>query len=235
MNEHTKQKILAHANAEYPRECCGLLVNREGREYYHPCKNIAQGTDHFAISPEDYANAEDIGEVIAVIHSHPNASPQPSQADKVSCEASGLPWHIVSIPNEQWASFQPTGYKAPLIGREFYHGVLDCYALIRDWYSEEKGIALPDFFRTDDWWNKGQNLYLENFEKAGFFRVDEDPRPGDVLLMQILAPVPNHGAVYLGDDLILQHLHGRLSGREIWGGYYKKHTTHILRHKQCAK
>jgi cell wall-associated NlpC family hydrolase len=130
----------------------------------------------------------------------------------------------------------PEGYTAPLLGRMWCHGVLDCYSLIRDWYRLERGIVLPDFTRSDEWWLKNQNLYVDNFRAAGFTRiVDEDAlQPGDVLLMQIMAPVPNHGAVYLGDGIILHHLHGRLSCREVWGGYYKKHTTHILRHDYAA-
>ena len=50
--------------------------------------------------------------------------------------------------------------------------------------------------------------------------------------MQVLSNVPNHAAIYLGGDVIGHHLYGRLSGRDVYGGYYKKHTTHVLRKKQ---
>jgi cell wall-associated NlpC family hydrolase len=48
--------------------------------------------------------------------------------------------------------------------------------------------------------------------------------------MQVASPVPNHAAVYLGDGLILHHLQGRLSSRDVYGGYWQKVTTHALRH-----
>ena len=48
--------------------------------------------------------------------------------------------------------------------------------------------------------------------------------------MQVASPVPNHAAVYLGDGLILHHLQGRLSSRDVYGGYWQKITTHILRY-----
>jgi cell wall-associated NlpC family hydrolase len=54
--------------------------------------------------------------------------------------------------------------------------------------------------------------------------------PGDCFLMQVASPVPNHAAVYLGDGLILHHLQGRLSSRDVYGGYWQKVTTHVLRY-----
>ena len=224
-----------HAEAEacarlaYPREACGLIVVVKGRERLRACTNAAEGDDHFIIMPEDYAAAEDAGEIVGVWHSHCNVGPEPSEADRVSCERGSVPWHIYALPSGRWASFEPSGYRAPLVGRQFQHGVLDCYALIRDFYDETYGITLPDFERTDNWWHRGQNLYLENFGKAGFV-VADTPQHGDVLLMQMSSPVPNHAAIWLEGDMILHHLHGRLSSRDVWGEFYRKNTVKVLRH-----
>jgi proteasome lid subunit RPN8/RPN11 len=234
MNDDTRAKALAHAKREAPREACGLVVVIGRREDYVACRNIAPGADQFAIDPHDWAAAEDRGDIVAIFHSHPGAGPEPSEADRAACEETGLAWHIVGLPTERWATLEPSGYVTPLIGREFSHGVLDCYGLIRDYYKQECGVALRDFQRLNDWWSQGGNLYLENFAAAGFVRVDLDKdfsmRQHDVLLMQIAAPVPNHGAVYAGDGTILHHLYGQLSSRVVYGGYYRKHTTHVLRY-----
>lgn len=224
-----QDEALAHAKASYPREACGLVVVFNGRERYRPCTNAAQGDDHFTIPAEEFAAAEDAGEVVGVFHSHCNALPDPSEADRVACEASGLTWHIVGVPTERWFSFSPSGYVAPLVGRQFQHGVLDCFAIVRDWYAHERKITLRDFDRSDDWWHKGQNLYMDNFAIAGFVETTE-LSPGAVILMQIQAPVANHAAIYLGDDTILHHLHGRLSSRDIYGGYYRRVTVKVLRY-----
>lgn len=142
-----------------------------------------------------------------------------------------MPWHIVTWPNGEWVYLEPTGYEAPLIGRHWSHGVLDCYSIIRDWYRLERGITLPDFERADEWWHKGQNLYVENFKAAGFTSVPmEELQPGDVLLMQVASRVSNHGAVYLGNNIMLHHLHRRLSCRAVFDGYYRKHCTMVLRY-----
>ena len=93
-------------------------------------------------------------------------------------------------------------------------------------------LDLPDYQRFDEWWKRGENLYLDNFTHAGFDVASSDGLgEGDVLLMQVNSDVPNHAAIYLGDGLILHHLQGRLSSRDVYGGYWQKITTHILRHQ----
>lgn len=228
MQENIREAAEAHAAKEYPRESCGLVVLIAGVEHYVPCKNTAVSSEHFQIAPEQYAAAEDAGTITAIIHSHPDYSAEPSQADRVACEDSGLPWHIVGYPSLKWCSIAPEGYRAPLIGREFSHGILDCYTLIQDWYLENKGVELIDIPRRDEWWKKGENLYSENFVRAGF-TVTDDLHEGAVILMQVLSDVPNHAAIYVEDNIILHHLHGRLSCRDVYGGYWRKHTTHILK------
>lgn len=234
MERSTFDAIRAHAAADYPREACGLVVVVKGRERYVPCRNVAAGSEHFVLPAEDYAVAEDMGEVVAIVHSHPDAPAAPSEADLVSCEASGLPWHILSFPADDFRTIEPRGYIAPLVGRQFAHGVLDCYTLIRDWYSRERGIDLPDFARRDDWWSKGDDLYLRHYAEAGFVEVSQDQpeHVGDVILMQLRSPVPNHAGIYLGDGLILHHLHGRLSSRDVYGGYWQEITRCVLRYQQ---
>lgn len=232
MNDKTTQEIRAHAEREYPRECCGVITVVKGKERYVPCRNIAEKDHDFQIHPGDFAEAEDAGEVIAIVHSHCNRPPIPTQADLVQCEVHGKPWVIVSWPTGQIHTFEPTGYKAPLVGREFHHGILDCYALGRDYYQEKLGITLPDFPREYEWWLKGQNLYLEHMEEAGFVRVDPSTlRLHDGLLMQLASPTPNHAAVYIGENLILQHVMHRLSSRDVYGGWYRKCTVAVLRHR----
>lgn len=230
--ESTKKEILNYAYEKSPRESCGLIIIYKGKQRYIPCNNLAVGTDNFVLDPVDYEKADQQGEIVAVVHSHPNMSAKPSQADLVACEASGLPWFIVGIPSEQWEYLEPSGYIAPLVGRQWSHGVLDCYAIIRDWYKQERNITLPDFDRSDEWWKAGQNLYMDNILKVGFKPISLDNiATGDVILMAISSGVPNHGALYLGDGVILHHIQNRLSTREVYGGYYLKNTTGYFRYE----
>lgn len=226
-------KQAAHADAltSYPGEACGLVVVVKGRTRYWPCKNVAPGGEHFQIDPHTYATAEDAGEVVGVFHSHPDAPPYPSEADRAAAEQSGVEWHILSLPSCNWHSFKPSTYVPPLVGREFVHGSVDCYSLVRDWYRVVRGIDLPDFQRTDEWWVNGENLYMDNFGIAGFGSVPSaEMSHGDVLLMKIQSPVPNHAAIYLGGGMILHHLYGRLSSRDEYNGMYQDLTVKTLRY-----
>lgn len=231
LTDAVRQAAIEHSEAEYPREACGLVIIQRGRQVYVPCRNLALDQDQFIIDPEDYAAADQRGEVIAVVHSHPNLPPIPSQADRVACEASGLAWHIFSPHTGEWGALYPTGYTAPLVGREWAFGTLDCYSIIRDWYRQERCTELPDFHRVDGFWRRGENLYMDNFRHAGFYEIPvNDLQAGDVILMTNGSPMPTHGAVYLGDGMILHHVQNRLSSREIYGGIWQQNTVGALRY-----
>ena len=196
------RQIMSHAQDESPKECCGLIAVVKGKRRYFPCKNLADTPDeHFVLDPADYASVEDKGEIVAVVHSHPTTNHNPSPADRVACEQSGLPWHIVNPNTQNWGYCEPEGFELPYVGREFSHGIVDCYSLCRDWYRHEFGLDLYNYPRRDQWWENGENLYLENFQKEGFHRIPvEELQRGDALLMQLASDVPNHAAIYLGDQ-----------------------------------
>jgi len=210
----------------------------KGKLIYTPCRNVFANDpykhDVFQIEEEDYAAVEDKGEIVAIVHSHVGEPPIPSMSDKVGIEAHGVPWLIVNHPVGNFTITEPSGYKAPPIGRPYVYGSLDCFSLCRDYY-KEIGIHFKDYARGERWWEKGENLYMDNFEEAGFFLIEQkDLREHDAILMMARSAVPNHAAIYLGNNLILQHCEGRLSSRDVYGGYWMKCATHFLRHRSLA-
>ena len=228
-------QILEHAKAESPSECCGLLAVVKGRLKYFECENLAYDPEiTFLLNPNDYMRIEDKGEIVGVVHSHPNSHPNPSEADKVACEESGVPWHIVSPHLNSWGYCEPAGFVLPYVGRKFVFGVVDCYSMCRDWYKREWDLNLTNYLRKDQWWDAGENLYVDNFANEGFKEIPiRELEKGDTILMQIKSPVPNHAAIYLGNQQILQHLQGRLSSRDVYGGYYAINTVMALRHENA--
>lgn len=91
------EEIGRHAEREYPRECCGLLIGRivdggRAREVHatYPVANIfseeAERHHRMAIEPLEYARAERLHAsrglgVVGNYHSHPDHPAVPSQYD----------------------------------------------------------------------------------------------------------------------------------------------------------
>lgn len=230
-------KAAEHLASDTSREMCGLVVVVKGRKRYRPCRNVAVEREFFILDPLDWAAAEDAGEVVAVVHSHPFNPPTPSQADLVACERSELPWYIYSPYLDTWNEIKPSGYKAPLIGREWVWGVTDCWTLVRDWYGEELGLELRDWTRPNSPLEfEEQPLFESSWEETGFVEISlSDLEYGDALLMALDSSKLNHCAVYVGEQQILHHIRGRLSSRDVFGGYYLKSTGRALRHSSRMK
>lgn len=229
-----------HARDAFPEESCGFIV--DGR--YLPMKNTAGDPElhkndpdcgcrlcAFKIADADYL--QHAASIQAVVHSHPNGPAHPSRLDMLHQASSDLTWVILTLDESRFGPVIVWGGDCPvepLIGREFIHGVTDCYALIRDVFALGKEgmaaqgmkwpfdpIELPIGEREDNWWmhDANNNLYEENYPKAGFVEIKiNDVRPGDVFLGKIRSEKLNHGGVLLGDNLILHHLPSRLSRRE---------------------
>ena len=214
------QDFTKHVLQDYPREACGLLVD----DLYIPCPNSSPDPyKHFRIDPLHYVKASALGTVKAVLHSHPYdkfRSPQwpkewPSGPDMECWMKSDVPWGIVSTDGEGISQpvWLDNSVIPPLEGREFIHGINDCYSLIRDWFKINKNITLPNFARGIEWWLAGKNLYDENFEQVGFYEIPiEEATIGDCVMMKAASPVTNHAAVIVGTNQIMHHLFNRLSG-----------------------
>ena len=232
-----KDVAMSHAKEQDPKESCGLLIEIKGKEKYYPCKNLSNWSNQcFIIDPVDYAKAEDNGKILAVIHSHPTTQPIASQADMISCEDTNLPWHIVNPKTEQWGYYEPSGYKPPLIGRHWVWGVTDCWALVRDWYKETKGIVLRDWERPI---TPEEFIADPMFERCawrtGFrqLRPEEKLENGDLLFMSILTTGLNHVAIFIDGD-VLHHLADRISCKEPYNEWLLKCTGMRLRYAPQA-
>ncbi|TWV81505.1 C40 family peptidase [Moraxella sp. VT-16-12] len=253
LTKQLKSAIITHAKAVYPSECCGLVINGT----YHPCNNIAPNpVDTFEIDPVQFIELSALGDIQAIVHSHPNGNAEPSEVDKVQMGLHGVDWLIcaygVHADGQEYFDIKchkPTIYTTPLLGREYHHGTQDCYGIVQDYYDRELNIILPDFQRVDEWWEDKDHepLYENNFKKARFEVVTGTPQKHDVILCRVgRTHHVNHALIFIGDGklqsettpdcvgdcLVLHHPHGRLSVREIYGESWHKRTAMIVRHKE---
>lgn len=241
LTKKIKADIIAHAIREYPRECCGVIVGK----VYFPCANIAADDAQFEISPADLVSANEQGEIRAYVHSHPDGSCEPSTPDRIQMDLHGLPWVITN--GIDIVSHEPKKFTAPLLGREYYHGLQDCYSLVKDYYERELGITLGDYERTDAWWESADSkpLYLDNFKKEGFVEVG-DIKKHDLILCRLgRTEHINHALVFVddgvlkseqadrvvGNGLVLHHPYNRQSVRELYGEQWQRRAAVVIRHK----
>ena len=242
LNDKAKQAIIDHAAAEYPRECCGVLID-DGS--YIACTNIAIDDAQFEICFYDLVKTASKGKITAIVHSHPDGSTAPSMPDKQQMNNHSLPWIITN--GIDIAIHEPDDYRAPLLGREYHHGLLDCFTIVRDYYQRELGITLGDYERTDAWWEsaKSKPLYLDNFKNEGFVEVDTLQRHDIILCRLGRTEHVNHALIFvgngqfrsehttatIGDSLVLHHPYNRDSIREIYGEQWQRRAAVIVRHK----
>ncbi len=225
-----RSEIARRAAQAAPEECCGFIIDGA----VVPCKNSHPSPEKcFAISAEDYAVAEERGTIQAIYHSHPGGVNGLSSYDIKACKQSNIPWLVYHIPSASFYYADPTG-EAPYEGRQWIYGINDCYGLVRDFYKKEFGISLDDFERGQEFeWSAPEwQMFASNYEKQGFYEAPLPYQKGDVVLMQIGAPSPNHVGVVIGDGChFYHHLIDKYSEKSVYGGYWARVTAKVLRHK----
>lgn len=107
-----QQTIVAHAEAEYPNECVGLLLGQIEGEHKivqaaYPVENRWEGQvtlaetdkpesrrDRFYLDPRDYLKADRAAraqglDILGCYHSHPDWVAEPSERDRVGAQGIG--------------------------------------------------------------------------------------------------------------------------------------------------
>ena len=95
--------IVAHARAEAPAECCGMLVGRDASiDEAVRAKNIAASPTRFLVDPKDHIDAMRAArrgglEVLGFYHSHPHSPAWPSPTDVAEAAYPDSVYLIVSL------------------------------------------------------------------------------------------------------------------------------------------
>jgi len=110
MNKECQIKAIEHARECIPNESCGLFLQTTHGFEYFKCKNISHElkTESFIIDPLDYADGEDKGKVVGIVHSHPQNVLEFSESDKASCNAIKIPFYLVCPDLDKMIVINPT-------------------------------------------------------------------------------------------------------------------------------
>ena len=162
MQEYLKD-ITQHFRESYPREGCGLLGVVKGKLKWFPCRNVATEEDDFVMDSKQYLEISRRANIVGVVHSHPDQSPEPSIADINYCNALRLKYYIFSYPAMEMYVLEPETTITPLHGRIYEFGKYDCLEAGVDYY-KSIGIELPARIPfEDDWWKKGINYFTDEY------------------------------------------------------------------------
>ncbi len=232
--KHIIQEAIKYAESKSPEESCGFFIKNNDYEFI-PCENQAENKEaNFKISGKDFIETSIKGEIKCILHSHNNCE-WVSESDQKEQQKHKIPFGVIFLKNNCYSDIIFFGDELPvqsLLSRPFIHGAYDCYGLVRDFYRKELQIQLYNYPREMEWWNTDNNLLEGNMINEGFTRVNlKNIKMHDVILFKIRGKNPNHSAVYLGRDLILHHMFGKLSGREPIGPY-RRFIVSVWRHNK---
>lgn len=105
--------MLAHARAEAPRECCGLLIGKgDSVVRTFRAANLDASTTRYRVDPRDHFAAirsarTDGLEVVGAYHSHPSTAPLPSVTDLAEAySGSDFLYVIVSLVSDDVRAYR---------------------------------------------------------------------------------------------------------------------------------
>ncbi len=113
LSREQRDAIIAHAQAEHPDECCGVVSVRDGTAVaVHELENTAASPLRFEVDGlalHSLMNTiEDSGEELGgIYHSHTRSEPYPSQTDvNFAAHWPGVEWLIVGLAGGQEPSLR---------------------------------------------------------------------------------------------------------------------------------
>ena len=109
MTDSWRQSAFLHAHKCHPHECCGMIIQTKEKTFYGPCRILVRDNPEysFVIDPNDWAYYEDQGEVVGIVHSHPDGELKFSEADITSCNHLDVDFYLVDPFTESMIMIEP--------------------------------------------------------------------------------------------------------------------------------
>ena len=132
MYNKNDKEILEYLVSCYPEEGCGIILNKKGKLKFIPCKNEAEDPfNYFKIPAEEYIKASMLGDIHAIVHSHPDDEEGLSEKDIATSNFLGITYIAYSVPGFTKFVNVPNREAKPLLGRDYNFGTNDCWSLVR--------------------------------------------------------------------------------------------------------
>ena len=251
-----KSEIKQHAQSEPDKEVCGIIFLKKNLEVsIVRCRNIHPNPEsHFRISIDDILFVKKNYKILAIYHSHPGNSCNPSDGDILNSEENGYPMYIYSTESDSFYLYRPSmDHNRELNGRPYVKDINSCFSCVLDFYIQKFNPKIDAVLKESVSWSyicceeerfqEGNWVVPENHEEANerifycinniskflpikFEEVDVEDKilENDLLLIQPPTNVPFHIAVISKPDVILQHRNNHFSLEEFVRGAWLRLT-----------
>lgn len=235
LSNDIKKQIKNQYKKEFPKECCGLIVSDRGDLTCVPTQNDSLEKDFFRVNPREYLEASNLGEIVAVYHSHTNGNKNFSEFDKFNSINHDITYVMYCPENNSLIQFSPScGDFNNYIGRKFEIGESDCYSLVRSFYEAELKVTLGHYYRDQNWRSYLNDLFEKHFEDEGFYQVNDLNKYDCILFSNGENKPCSHISIYLGNGLILHQPEKSYSRIESLTGRHLKLIKKVIRHKNVT-
>ena len=119
VSSHVLDALISEARQAHPRECCGLMLGKEGSIVaIQPAVNVhPEPENQFEIDPQAlidaHRNARMGGpQVLGYYHSHPNGRAHPSAHDEAMATGDGAIWAIIAAGSVSFWRLGDAGFAA---------------------------------------------------------------------------------------------------------------------------
>jgi proteasome lid subunit RPN8/RPN11 len=257
LNNNILKKIKEYSLNNLKEEICGFIYINNLQQKFFLCSNISfDRKNNFLINPEDYEKCNFKGNILCCFHSHINNRGFSSEDIQESLK-NNLPYLLYNIKQDKFYFFDAIKNKSyeQYINIPYKNGYNDCWSIIQKYYKNELNINIsdpePDRYLYDDEYEwariKKQKYNYEPFSweydarkqffnSNNLFKVEfskfDNLNKGDILITKYTwQSFPSFGSIYLGENLILEHVNQEPSKIYSLRKGHEKVIQYILRYK----
>jgi proteasome lid subunit RPN8/RPN11 len=228
-----EQDIREHALEVAPAEACGWVIKSatDALQSVRSENTAPDPLNQFQVEMERHLSLVKSGILVAYYHSHVTDEHLTdfSPADKRVSEETGYPVYLYLLKEDKMLVYVPSKFKMGLEGRPYIPRIFDCWKSVKDYYASI-GIETPNLeFGLEE--ALKSNVDIQKLINESSFVPVTEPKKYDALLMHYKSIRPNHFGVYLGDGHFFHQLYNTPSKVEVYGDFWKRNTSLILRHK----
>jgi len=247
MENEWQEQAKKHSIKNATEEVCGLIISKDNNLVYIAARNIAENKkNHFAIDPNSYMYAASIGKVVACFHSHIKNTSF-SWTDINNSFKLNLPYYLYDIKEDKMKYFSPIDHKEykKYLYLKFNYGKNDCFSLIRSFYKNQLNIEISDpeqdramkYMPPENCLIWSREKYKQWANENNLLDIDVNDisqlKKYDILVFNGLNKgEPNHGMIYIGNELVLHHPFNDISKIESIRKAHFKFLKFTIRHEK---